>query len=138
MTIRVKIHADGTATLSGVPYQRLRETLTVAELLCQEHQPDVPKYRYGEDMLAYHRELLKWVRLMRGAMDLGVHNTFPSSSQPLTKEQRFEKVRESERERALMERIMSELRANPKKFVTKVKRRARKEKARDKKQRLRG
>jgi hypothetical protein len=111
MTVRIEIHADGTATLSGIPYRRLRETLTVAELYCQEGQPGVPKFKknYDKEMLAYHQELLKWVRLMRDAMDLGIHNTFPRRTRPLTKEERFERVRASEKERALLDRILSEV-----------------------------
>lgn len=129
MTIRIKINENGTATLSGVPYQRLREALIVAELHCQDGQPGIPKFKFEEDMLAYHRELLKWVKLMHGAMDVGIKNTFPDRNRPLTKEERFEKVRESERERALMQRILSEFRKSPKKYMKKVHRLAKTEKA---------
>lgn len=109
MSIRIKIHSDGTATLSGVPYRRLRETLTVAELHCQDGQPGVPPYKFDQDMLDYHKELMKWVRLMRDAMDIGIHNTFPVRTRSLTKAERFERVRESEKERALMDRILGEM-----------------------------
>jgi hypothetical protein len=110
MTVRIKIHPDGTATLSGVPYRRLRETLTVAELHCRDGQPGVPKFSPPDKgMVAYHQELLKWVKLLRDAMDLGIHNTFPRRTRPLTKEERFEKVRASEKERALMDRILGEM-----------------------------
>jgi hypothetical protein len=125
MTVRIKIHDDGTATLSGIPYQRLRESLTVAELHCQDGQPGVPKFKFDKEMLAYHRELMRWIRLMREAMDLGIHNTFPNRDRPLTKAERFEKVRNSEKERELMERIMGDMlslrRTKPKKPSKRVK-----------------
>ena len=60
-------------------------------------------------MKAYHDELLRWVELMEGAMSLGMANTFPPCPVDNSKAARFKRVRESEKERALLDSLTADI-----------------------------
>lgn len=108
MTIRIKIQ-DRHVTMSGVPYDKLREVFTCAALNLYLR----PRGRKGsaqyKETQSYQDGLMKWLKLMEGAMSLAIANTYPPRPVDNSKAARFKRVRESEKERALLDSLTADM-----------------------------
>jgi len=108
MTIRIKIQ-DRHVTMSGVPYDKLREVFTCAALnlyLRPRGRKDSTQYK---EMKAYQDGLMRWLKLMEEAMSLAISNTYPPRPVDNSKAVRFKRVRESEKERALLDSLTTDV-----------------------------
>ncbi len=109
---RVRIHADGRATLAGLDYSDLKSILTSAWLWRSQ---EAEKRTHGrkkdchcEECSAWTKAQLVLIDLARASVDKAIRGTFPPGSPP-SKAQRFATVRETKRFRLVMDEMFADM-----------------------------
>lgn len=95
--------------MSGVPYDKLREVFTCAALHLHQRPRGRKDSTQYKEMKAYQDGLMKWLKLMEEAMSLAISNTYPPRLVDNSKVVRFKRVRESEKERALLDSLTADM-----------------------------
>lgn len=109
--IRVRIHADGNATLAGTHYQDLRQMLTAAWLYCDEQLKKAERADNAQNV-AYYKQRLKFLEVAENNMKDAVAATHPKHEPTIAS--RRAAVENSRQERLLIERILNDEELRPK------------------------
>ena len=104
---RVRLHANGTAVLSGINVDDLRSLLTWARLHNYDHPLD-DKAKQDAFNVAWERRLVYICEEADKAILARYHETHPWNDRPKTKAERWRDVREEYRMRKLIDKIINE------------------------------
>lgn len=104
MSVRFRIHKNGSATLAGVDYQDLRSVLDGAAI---HYYDDLRTERHPES-IDFIKHQIKVLQLAKDAVDQAIAATFPPKP-ALTPAQRRKKIRMEREERILIDSIVNKI-----------------------------
>lgn len=111
MSVRFRIHPNGTATLAGVGRNDLRSVFDAASIHYHEDLArERDKKKPDQQMVDFLRHQLQVLDDIRRAVDSAIAATFPPRQPPTIKE-RMEAVLRERRERALFEGVLDQIMA---------------------------